>query len=111
MNIVGDQRHLFSIALQKEANATLVGTKQDIMLLPNARIKRAVKQLHGGRQLKSDTRVRSVQAGNNSFCRRKAQQLPLYSLGPAHWLQGRNLYPMDLLGVVLPLCNDRQNQH
>ena len=41
---MGDQRHLVKIALQKEANATLVRTKQGIMLLPNACIKRAIKQ-------------------------------------------------------------------
>ena len=41
VNVVGDQMYLVSIALQKEANVTLVGTKQVIMLLRNARIKRA----------------------------------------------------------------------
>ena len=44
MNVVCYQRYSVSIALQKEANATLVGTKQDSMLLPNARIKGAIKQ-------------------------------------------------------------------
>ena len=41
---VGDQRHLVSIAQQKEANATLVGTKQDSMLLSNALLKGAIKE-------------------------------------------------------------------
>ena len=36
VNVVGNQRHLVSIALQKEAKATLVRTKQGIMLLPSA---------------------------------------------------------------------------
>lgn len=44
VNVVGDQMYLVSIALQKEANVTLVGTKQVIMLLRNARIKRAILQ-------------------------------------------------------------------
>ena len=44
VNVVGDQRHLVSVALQKEANATLVITKQGIMLLPNACIKGAIKK-------------------------------------------------------------------
>ena len=44
MNVVGDQMYLVSIALQKEANATLVGTKQGSMLLPNACTKRAILQ-------------------------------------------------------------------
>ena len=43
VNVVGDQRHLVSIALQKEANATLCRTKQGNMLLPNACIKGAIK--------------------------------------------------------------------
>ena len=41
---VGDQRHLSSIAQQKEANATLVGTKQDSMLLSNFLLKGAIKK-------------------------------------------------------------------
>ena len=44
VNVMGDQRCLVSIALQKEANAALIGTKQDSMLLPNARVKGAIKQ-------------------------------------------------------------------
>ena len=40
VNVVGNQRHLVSIALQKEANAT----KQGIVLLPNTCIKGAIKQ-------------------------------------------------------------------
>ena len=48
VNVVGDQRYLVSIniELQEEANATfkLVGTTQGSMLLPNARIKGAIKQ-------------------------------------------------------------------
>ena len=44
MNVVGDQRLLVSIALHKEAKATLVRTKQGSMLLPNACIKGAIKQ-------------------------------------------------------------------
>ena len=36
--------HLVSIALQQEANAILVGTKQDGMLLYNALVKGAIKQ-------------------------------------------------------------------
>ena len=39
VNVVGSQRHLVSIALQKEASATLVRT----MLLPNAYIQGAIK--------------------------------------------------------------------
>ena len=36
--------HLISIALQEEANAILVGPKQDSMLLYNALVKGAIKQ-------------------------------------------------------------------
>ena len=43
VNLVGDQRYLVSIVLQKEANAALVMTKQVSMLLPNACIKGAIK--------------------------------------------------------------------
>ena len=39
VNVVGDQRQLGSIALQKEANATLVRNKQGSTLLPNVFIK------------------------------------------------------------------------
>ena len=41
--LVGDQRHLVSIALQKEADATLIRTKQGSMLLPNACVMGAIK--------------------------------------------------------------------
>ena len=37
-DVVGDQRYLVSIALQKEANATLVWTKQVSMLLSKAHV-------------------------------------------------------------------------
>ena len=39
VNVMGDQRHLGSIALQKKANATLVRNKQGSTLLPNVFIK------------------------------------------------------------------------
>ena len=40
----GSSGHLISIALQEEANAILVGPKQDSMLLYNALVKGAIKQ-------------------------------------------------------------------
>ena len=43
-NLVYSSKSLVSIALQKEANAALIGTKQDSMLLPNDRVKGAIKQ-------------------------------------------------------------------
>ena len=36
VNVAGNTKHLVSIALQKEANATLVMSKQKTVLFPNA---------------------------------------------------------------------------
>ncbi|KAL3145904.1 hypothetical protein ABBQ38_015272 [Trebouxia sp. C0009 RCD-2024] len=44
VNILGKRRHLVSIALQKEANATLIMAKKKRILFPDSVVKRAVKQ-------------------------------------------------------------------
>ena len=44
VNVVGNQRYLVSIALQQEANATLVRNKQGAVLLPDVCMQGAIKQ-------------------------------------------------------------------
>ena len=78
VNVVGNQRHLVSIALQKEASATLVRTKQGSMLLPHACIQGAIKP----KALLIFNSIRVAMATDALTCRRFHNREPPISFNP-----------------------------